>query len=431
MSKQRASKYLCPRCKQHYLTRDGHRGAKQRWSCVQGGHTKADGRVYCYTTVNPTAPVHGFDDKPKNKKPKQFTRKLDSQIYFITSAQNATPLHEGFYNAITKAFLPDTRAEFVVIPLRYKNATSQWTASQEDQEWWYADDKYLFNRRKKLNSNLTLIGDIPIQPTAVDPLTGLESITHGESGIFGHTKLRMTTVPTPQNKAPKVLTTTGALTMPNYTETKAGKKGEFHHVQGGVVIEIVDQNKFHLHHINCRKDGAFIWLDRAYYPDGRVELAPRYKAIVFGDAHYRFADPAVVEATFGPDGLVDLLDPEIFVWHDLLDCYFGNPHHVGNPFIKKAKHSANFHRAEDEVAETIEWMCNLGRDHKNYIVPSNHDDMLSRWIIREDWKELPPDNMEFYLDTALQMAQSAKMNQLHATNSDKFSFHFHSITNIF
>ena len=189
-------------------------------------------------------------------------------------------------------------------------------------------------------------------------------------------------------------------------------------------MEIVNNKKFHLHHINARKrDGAFIWKDKAYYPDGRVEKAPRCKAIIFGDAHYRFANPEVVKATFyKPDGLVRTLDPEIFIWHDLLDAYAVNPHHFGNPFIKKAKHEANFHIAEDEVRETIEWMCRLGRGRKNYVVASNHDDMLSRWIIREDWKELPTDNMEFYLKTALLMAQSSKMTDTGAEYLEPFGY---------
>ena len=366
--------------------------------------------------------MRGHDAKPKNVKPRQFARKLDSKIYFITTAQNATPKHEGFYATIRKAFMPATGAELTIIATRYKNATSQWTESQQNAEWWDFPERELYNQRKKLNNSLILIGDIKIQPTAVDPLTGMESLSHGESAIFGHTKLRMQCVATPQNKSPKILTTTGAITVPNYTDSKAGKKGEFHHVLGGVIVEIVSDKKFHLHHVNARKDGAFIWKDKAYYPDGRVEQAPRCKAIVFGDAHYRFADPEVVKATFGKGGLVETLNPEALIFHDLLDAYAVNVHHTGNPFIKKAKHEANFHVAEDEVRETVDWVCKLGKGRENYIAASNHDNMLARWILREDWKEIATENIEFYLETALQMAKSAKMTDTGAYCVDPFGF---------
>jgi hypothetical protein len=299
-------------------------------------------------------------------------------------------------------------------------------AAADDLTWeQYLDNharRYLYEQRRKLNSNLVVVGDLKTQPTRVDPLTGLEGLTHGESGIFGHTKLRLRCVPTPQNRMPKILTTTGACTVPNYTDTPTGKKGAFHHVLGAVVVELRG-SKFSLYHINARKsDGAFVFLNQTYYPDGRIENAGPAQAVIFGDAHYRFADPKVVSATFAPGGLVDSLDPEKLVWHDLLDCYFGNPHHGTNPFIRKAKHAAEFHVARAEIEETIEWMRSLGKGRLNFIAASNHDDMFARWVIREDWKQLAPENMEFYLETALHMARSAKMTEIGAEYLDPFCY---------
>ena len=418
--------YLCPKCRQRFLIKDGWRTnadktRTQRYACVESDGN--DGRTYCYTTTNPTGPQRGHG-AALHKKTRRFARKLDSQLYFITAAQNATPMHDGFFSAITKAWVKDTGGELVILPMRYQNPTSRWTDSQKNAEYWLVPDELLYNQRKKLNQSLVLIGDVKIRPTAHDPLSGFESITHGESGIFAHTKLRMTTIPTPQNKAPKILTTTGAITVPNYTDSKAGKKGEFHHVQGGVIVEIVNNKKFHLHHINCRKsDGAFIWLDKAYYPDGTVTRAPAYEAIVFGDAHVRFADPDVVDATFCKGGLVDVLNPHSLIWHDLLDAYSVNVHHRGNPFIKLAKQRANYHVAEDEVHEAIEFLQGKGKGRKNFIIPSNHNDMLSRWVIQEDWKkDIATENIEFYLETALQMARSAKMTDIGADYVDAFGY---------
>ena len=424
--KVQETNYLCPKCRQRYMTKDGYRvnadkSRTPRFSCKT--QDLSGSSVYCYTTTNPTGPVKGHGKSVLQAKGRRFARKLDSKLYFITSAQNATPLHDGFNDAITKAWMPDTGGELVVLPMRYKNPTSRFPDSARNAEYWLVDDKYLYNQRKKLNKNLVLVGDIKVQPTRVDPLMGFESITHGESGIFAHTKLRLATIATPQNKSPKVLTTTGAITVPNYTDSAAGKKGEFHHVQGGVIVEIVSSTKFHLHHVNCRKDGAFIWHDKAYYPDGEVRRAPACEAIVFGDIHHRFADPRCVEATFRPGGLVDVLNPKALVWHDLLDAYAVNVHHRGNPFIKISKRRANFHVIEDEVRAAIKFLQSKGRGRKNYIVPSNHDDMLSRWIIKDDWKkDIATENIEFYLETALQMARSAKMTETGASYTDAFGY---------
>ena len=218
--------YLCPKCRQRYMAKDGYRvnadkSRTPRFSCKmttpEGTHT------YCYTTTNPTGPVRGFGKSVIQARGRRFARKLDSQLYFISSAQNATPVHDGFFDAITKAWMKDTGGELVVLTMRYKNPTSRWTDSAKNAEYWLVDDKYLYNQRKKLNKNLVLVGDVKVRPTAGDPLFGMESITHGESGIFAHTKLRLTTIATPQNKSPKVLTTTGAITVPNYTDSGAGK----------------------------------------------------------------------------------------------------------------------------------------------------------------------------------------------------------------
>src|SRR5690606_33657091 len=125
---------------------------------------------------------------------------------------------------------------------------------------------YLYNGRKRLNANLQLLGDIKIQPTMQFPLSGAEGLTNAESSIIGHPKLQLTTVATPQSRMPKILTTTGAITVPNYTDTRAGKLGTFHHVLGAALVELQSDKIFHLRQINARKDGAFIDMEYAYYP---------------------------------------------------------------------------------------------------------------------------------------------------------------------
>lgn len=448
-------KYLCPKCKKRYLSKNGHKKGRQDWIC----RSKKDGTV-CYSTLHPSSPYardqRGLPKNDKDIKPrKKFRRKIDVQRMLVfTAAQNATPVHEGFFAAL-QSFAADQDAELCVIPLRYKNPTSVWGASQRNSEHWlrdvaeaevaeeglteslfygdanntntwnkYLDDyarKYLYEQRRKLNDNLVVVGDVKVQPTRDDPLSTFQSMTHGESGIFGHTSLRLECIATPQSKMPKIITTTGACTVANYTDTAAGKTGEFHHVLGAVVVEIESAKKFHIYHINARSDGAFIFIDTEYHPDGTIQDAEPSLAVIFGDAHYRFADPAVVDATFRPGGLVDVVDAPILVWHDLLDCYWGNPHNVKNPFITIAKHKSDYHLAREEVRETIQWMERLGTGRKNIIVASNHDDMFARWIIREDWKD-HPDNAEFYLETALQMARTAKMSETGAEYVDPFGY---------
>lgn len=359
--------------------------------------------------------------KEGDKNPR-FQRALGGKrTLVITWAQNATPVHEPTFAAL-QTYCNHRSAELIVIPGRYKNPTSRWTASQDGAETWAPElTPYLHNVRKKLNENLVLLADLKIQPTAVRPLSGLEGMTSGESCIIGHPKAQMLCVPTPQNALPKVMRTTGAVTVANHTDSKAGKLGDFHHHLGALVVEIQGSKVYHMRRISCRKDGAFIDLDRAYYAHGDVAQAPPYSAIAFGDAHYRFADRKTVRATFDPGGIVDTLNPEALVWHDLLDGYSVSPHHKGNPLISIAKHRSGFSDVRREVNETVEFLLEMSAGRKSYVVASNHDDMLSRWVMREDWRA-DPENAEMYLETALHMVRSVKMGKGGTEYTDPFQF---------
>lgn len=385
---------------------------KRRWRCLPGG-------VYCYSTVgdpNVTKKQNGSTVR-KGPAPK-FKRPLDSKIFVVTSAQNATPLHEGFWNSLLQ-YCKFRDAELMVIPIRYKNATSRWTESQANAEWWLEHpelykgagplQKYLWNVRKDLNKNITVLGDIKVQPTAVSPLTGFEAITHSESGIFGHTKLQLKVVATPQGKYPKILTTTGACTVKNYTDTRAGKLGDFHHTLGAAVVE-VDGSWFALRQINASKDGAFY--DNDYLYDGTKKSPVKYRGgvpgIVFGDTHVEGIDPAVEKATFGD--IVPFFQPEKVFYHDLEDGGSVNHWAQKNPFVTGARHFSKAGSAEEEFLSA----CNFVSDRttgltKSYIVASNHNDWLHRWILERDWKTLSPKDRGFYLNVASKLYEQSKL----------------------
>lgn len=412
----------CPRCKTGHLVKDGFtRGnpRKQRYSCVK---KEGDKNVYCYTTTDPDLPyVNTQSGMPDEADPNpQFRRPLGGiKRFVITAAQNATPVHTRFFDSL-KQYCAFNDAELVVIPIRYKNPTSSWSESQANAQVWEPElQPYLYNQRKKLNSNLVLLGDIKTRPTATKPLSAFEAMSGGESAILGHTKLQLLTVPTPQGKLPKILTTTGAVTVKNYTDSKAGKLGEFHHCLGACAVDIVG-GKFFMRQINATNDGAFIDLQYEYTPDAVYE-APPALALVFGDTHRKFIDPAVEACTFEKGGMVDVLDPEYLVFHDLHDGYARNPHHRGNPFNEIAKRSKNMHLVEKEVIEDIEWLRKRIGSRKGIVVSSNHDDFFARWILDTDWRR-DPDNAAFYLETAKVMVESTRMTLSGTAYVDPFVY---------
>ncbi len=111
----------------------------------------------------------------------------------------------------------------------------------------------------KIFDNLQIVGQIKVQATHGNPVNGYEALTGTDSAIIGHPKIQWKTIPTPSKSFPKILTSTGAITVANYTDSGAGHKAHFHHSFAAVVIELDRKNKiFHLRHIHADKeDGGF------------------------------------------------------------------------------------------------------------------------------------------------------------------------------
>jgi len=369
------------------------------------------------TTVKPLE----FDPKTnifeKISKPLPVTNR-----YVITAAQNATNVHQPFLDALLQ-YCKENSAELLVVPFRYKNPTSTWSKEAKSHDWWHEDlIPFLFCDRVDLNPSLQLLADIRTQPTAIKPLTGFTTITGAKSGILAHPKLQLLSVATPAHKFPKLMTTTGAVTKDdNYTDTVAGKKGEHHHTLGACVVEI-DGDKFHMRQINALKNGSFIDLDKKYTKDG-VEKAPPAAALIMGDTHVQFADKKVTDATFkGKKSIVSVLQPRTLVWHDVLDFHSQNWHDRRKPFAKLAKHIGKIDNVETEVRLT----CDYINQHtppgvKALIVPSNHNEGLTRWIDDHDWK-VDPSHMKFYLRTALAMADSTESQEHGGWTVDPFHY---------
>lgn len=394
----------------------------------------------------------------KEEKPKRFFRPLASKRYLITSAQNNTEVHEPFFAAL-KAAAEHLGAELVVIPFRYKNPTGlqpgtdmrlcesvlrrtvryrgqdvetcqrfkfhegpcSYVPDPTNELWWDKRlEPFLHNVRKKLNPNLVMAADIKIQPTASSPLTGFESLTGAESCIIGHPKMQFKTVPVPAGRYPKILTTTGACTVRNYSNTKAGALGEFHHYLGALVVEIQGK-KFHLRQINAdRLDGSFIDLNQFYSALGAVPAMPAL-GLVMGDTHVRVKDPAVDAATFGPGGMVEVLNPKTLVFHDVFDGETVNPHDVGDPFIAEAKRRAGRQEVRAELQQVVDFLNERAKGRDVVIVDSNHHDFLRRWMVKTDWRQ-DLKNADFYLKTAQAMLESARMEAGGAEYADPFTY---------
>lgn len=346
------------------------------------GVSERTARRWCSTKL-------GFKEKPEIEpeqyvKAKQKEHNKEKKRFLITSAQSATPVNKEFLKNL-EAYAEHIDAEILVIPFRYKNPTSVFTNKQEEMEWW--DDKviqYLTLNRHDLNNAVSVLSDIKIQPTASAPLTGLEGITGDHSCVVGHPRIELKTIPVMRGSRPKIMFTTGACTIPNYTDAKAGVKGSFHHSIGFSIVEIKDEETFFFRQVSATDKGEFI--DLFYHvKNGIVSKETEVEAIAMGDIHVAHCDPKVTDITL--NNLFTKLYPKKIFIHDIIDSESISHHNMKDPFILHEQEMDGSNSLQKEIDDMIDWLKQI-KDYNVYIVRSNHDEHIERFLAENDWRKL-------------------------------------------
>lgn len=327
----------------------------------------------------------------KKKKIKKAVKRL-----LVTWGQCDTNVHHAFFDNMV-AYAKEIGADIHVIAGRYKNPNSLSSSDrvQATESWHSRLVPYLDANRHDLHKYLSILSDVKTQPTAVNPMSGMAGVSGVNSCIFGSPKLQMEMIPVLEGNKPKMMMTTGACTVKNYTDSKAGKKGEFHHTLGFVIVEIKDDETFYTRQVSATEDGDFIDL---YYEakGGKVTKSYDCEAIVLGDLHVGHHDPVVVKNTLK---LMDKISPKHTILHDVFDGSSITHHDANNPM---KQYSKEFHGTND-LGKEIEGMMNVLEKFRKYpnvvVVRSNHDDFLDRWLILNDWRKLAtPKNSKLYMD---------------------------------
>lgn len=321
----------------------------------------------------------------------------DKQRFIISWAQQDTPIHEQFFSNI-EAYAKHIDADIHIICGRYKNSTSlegsrQQKKSEESKTMWHPRlQPYLDANRQQLHEHLQLLADIKVQPTAVTPLTGFNSITGLESCIIGHPSIHLKSLPVLPTYPNKLLITTGAVTLPNYSDTKSGKKGEFNHVLGFCIVE-KDGEIFHIRQVQCDESGSFYDLT-IYVFEGEVySYFKGVPAVVFGDLHLGQEDNESVNLAFD---LVDSLGgADKIIVHDVFDGHSVSGHDLKDPFVLLSREEDGSSRLQTEIDYMVAWF----KERKQYdfvSVMSNHCEWLDRWVRQSDWRKT--NNKKLYLE---------------------------------
>jgi hypothetical protein len=262
---------------------------------------------------------------------------------------------------------------------------------------------------------LMFAAEMNISPTAVYPLSGLQTYTGRDSGIFPHTKISMDSIAGTKYEPSKFNFTTGVVTQRNYVAKKAGLKAEFHHSYGALVVEVNHLGQWWCRQISADEKGRFY--DCPDYKnsklcvqvsDGEVEDGHRAEAINWGDVHASELDEKLMHINWKEGGVIDKLQPKFQFIHDLLS-FRSQSHHERNKFGRRfEKFVKGIDSVENEVHETALWMHYADRENtKMIVVNSNHDRHGERWLDDVDYRG-DLQNAEFFLEAQLQRVRNIK-----------------------
>lgn len=363
-------------------------------------------------------------ESPELKQAKQRKFDKSKKRFLITWAQNDTPVHLRFFENM-KAYAKEINADIHVIAGRYKNPTSVFT-DKHHETWSDYVTPYLDAARHDIHRYVSIMSDVKVQPTAVNPMTGMQGMSAENSCIFGSPKVQMQMIPVLESAKPKMMLTTGACTLPNYTDSKAGKKGEFHHQLGFAIVEIKDKEIFFVRQVTADDNGDFMdlyydvsfkgtevaikfesgndkfdWI-QAHCGAKPVELSGEHKikrvkkieACVLGDLHAGHHDPEVLKSTHD---MLDKIKPKHVVLHDVFDGYSISHHDMKDPIAQYAKEIHGKNDLSKEIDEMYEVLDEFKRYDSVVIARANHDDFADRWVKNSDWKKQPtPKNNLLY-----------------------------------
>lgn len=351
-------------------------------------------------TLKPLA--HGSRGGQKINRMK-LPKKGQFKHYIVTSVQNNTEMHPGFHNLEALAEWYDAldghECELLVSKFTYNKAAYGSKAvkpgtqkASDTEDLWYDPyfDRYTVDEAVELTPNLVFCANFNIIPTARYPLTGLEAYMGRRSIIVPHAKMAQKGAPSMKDEAAKQLYSTGASTLKNYIQKRAGNLAEAEHDFGGLIVSVDWKGRWHIRFLEIGEDDSVQDIGPMGYKGLHVQAGIVMErnvvaAINWGDVHASEIDPEVRDMNWGEGGILDTLCPQHQTMNDLYSHRSRSHHEQKRPFELFEKFVKGQGCVEGEVEETAEVLAMADRDWcSTHIIGSNHDRHLDQWLDETD-----------------------------------------------
>ena len=324
--------------------------------------------------------------------------------FIISSIQNNTHVHGKFLDAL-KFYADEIEAELLIFPFLYnKNAFQN---GEGGKDIWYACEvtPYLQKDSVWLGEGCKVAAmAFNILPTAKNPLSGLsEAIGTAEAMIVPHASIAHENIAVLGAQYGAVVPgmySTGTVGLRNYIQQAAGQKAENRHNFGATIVEFNEHGQFWIRQIETDESGEFQDLRKAVTDEGTgwQVIDADISVINYGDIHAEKLDTYLAATLWNKGGMLDYLQPEYQMLHDLLDFSSLNHHNRDNPHhnVKVNIAGATVEKDLLDVVKVLSWVDRKFCD--TVVVRSNHDDALDRWLMdmKYDPRKDPANALTYY-----------------------------------
>lgn len=317
----------------------------------------------------------------------QIAKTDDVTRYVVTTAQCNIGPNKKYLSSLEK-ICSEQNADLLILPVR--------GVDNKERDLDPVFDNYtVIQGDKKLNNKIR-IKDFDLRPNQIQPLTGLGRFAQSDvSAIVAAPKIAQKVIPNSNTNLPKVLMSTGAVTMPNYKRThRINKVAREDHTYGAVMVEIVNGTKYHFRHLNALTNGQFVDLGMKYNGN-KTPVHVRPPAMILGDWHSGDTNKQVRAETFR---MLEEYNPKIVVLHDLFNGHTINHHNQGKiltQYLDAQNRKGKFLPEEltEAASELEEMVTHLSPDAEIVVVKSNHDQWLYDYLDKQEYtKESHPFN---------------------------------------
>ena len=298
---------------------------------------------------------------------------MEKNSHLITACQSNAHLNKKVYETLLSYKEFNGVDSLEVIKLRGKDVSEQTLPRGLEQQ-------FILDGGLKLNSNIK-ISDYKIRPNQIRPFTGLDSFAKGDSSfIFGSPKQYFVTVPTLSGNMPKTMATTGVITDPRYDERyRINKIARADHRYGAILVDIINNISYHQRTLSFQKNGKMIDLCMKY-DGGNKPTRISLPGMVWGDLHIGDTNPVAYETS---KNMVKEFEPKKLILHDFFNGHSINHHEQDNLISMVKSHKLGRDDLEKEIqtcAEELKVISELNPGTTVYIIDSNHNDFLKRYL---------------------------------------------------